>query len=89
MGDPHSRPVPKADGRDLGDEYLFYDRAGDRVHVLNETAREVFILCDGQRTTEEVGFAFAESHEAEAEQARRDAAAVLEQLVELGLIELE
>ena len=40
MSERTSKPAAQVDGRDLGDEYLFYDRDGDRVHVLNETARE-------------------------------------------------
>ena len=86
MPDTGSRPVAKAEGRDLGDEYLFYDREGDRVHVLNETAREVFLLCDGSRTEDEVASAFAEKHQTDQATARNDAAALLRDLSELGLI---
>ena len=84
MSDPQSRPVAKAEGRDLGDEYLFYDRDGDRVHVLNDTAREIFLLCDGSRTAGEVATAFAAKHEAA--EARDDALRVLEDLARLGVI---
>jgi len=87
MPDAGSRPLAsKVEGRDLGDEYLFHDRERDRVHVLNETAREIFLLCDGSRTEDEVASAFAEKHEIDPTIAKEDAAAVLRDLSELGLI---
>ena len=48
-------PTGSLNQRDLGDEFLFYDRDGDRVHVLNGVAREVFLLCDGNRTKSMTG----------------------------------
>ena len=84
MSDLQSKPVARAEGRDLGDEYLFYDRDGDRVHVLNDTAREIFLLCDGNRTGDEVAAAFAAEHEAG--EAHQDALSVLEDLARLGVI---
>lgn len=86
MPNAASRPLAKTDGRDLGDEYLFYDRERDRVHVLNETAREIFLLCDGSRTQDEVASAFAEKQEIDKTIAKADAVAVLRNLSELGLI---
>ena len=35
--------------RDLGNEIVIHDAANGNVHVLNETAREVFLACDGTR----------------------------------------
>ena len=82
------RPSPAArEGRDLGDEYLFYDRDGDQVHVLNGTARQIFLLCDGARTTAEVAEAFSKEIP-QRESARRDAERILGELADLGLISL-
>ena len=89
MSTARPKPVATADGRDLGDEYLFYDRGHDRVHVLNSTAREIFLLCDGKRTAAEVAAAFGKKHELEQEAARRDAAEVIRELSELGVLSLE
>ena len=83
----HPRPSGKTKGTDLGDEYLFYDRDGDRVHVLNGTAREIFLLCDGSRTEDEIAQAFAEKFEIDAETAQKDARETMRQLHELGLLE--
>ena len=81
------RPSPAArEGRDLGDEYLFYDRNGDQVHVLNGTARQIFLLCDGARTIAEVADAF--SKKIQRESARRDAERIIGELADLGLISL-
>ena len=83
------KPVATADGKDLGDEYLFYDRSHDRVHVLNSTAREIFLLCDGKRTEAEVVEAFGKKHELEQDVAQRDAAEVIRELAELGVLSLD
>jgi PqqD family protein of HPr-rel-A system len=73
-------------GQDLGDEYLFYDRAGDRVHVLNSTAREIYLRCDGARTADELAAELVAHYGIDEAAARRDVAQVLAQLRELGLI---
>jgi len=81
-----SRPIAAATGRDLGDEYLFYDREHNRIHVLNETAREVFLLCDGIRTEHEIGEILAGRFEVDGPSALADAHELVGMLVELGLV---
>ena len=88
----HATARPRSTARpaeDLGDEYLFYDASGDVVHVLNGTAREIFLLCDGTRSLEEVGREIAGSYEVAPEIARRDVEEIVAQLVELGLLTLD
>ena len=80
------RPTPGVWGRDLGDEYVFYERDGDRVHVLNGTAREIFLLCDGSRNEDQIAAALQERYGIDGETARRDTAQTLQRLVELGLL---
>jgi PqqD family protein of HPr-rel-A system len=80
------RPIPGAQGTDLGDEYLFYDRERDRVHVLNATAREILLLCDGTRTEEQIARQFAERYDVDPATAATDAQRTLQQLYELGLL---
>ena len=82
------RPVREDLGRDLGDELLFYDPAGDRLHVLNATARAVYLLCDGRRSVADVVATFASRYALDEETARRDVAEVLERMIELHLISL-
>lgn len=86
---PHPRPSDRFRQTDLGDEYLFYDAESDRMHVLNGTAREIYLLCDGSRSFEEVARAFASRYEVEPEVAVRDARQILDQLAALGLVRLD
>ncbi len=81
---------PKRTGRfqerDLEDEYLFFDAEGDRVHVLNETARRIYLLCDGTRTEEEIARVLCEEFEVEEATASADVARTVEALRGLGLV---
>ena len=72
---------------DLGDELLAYDRELGQVHVLNRTAREIYSLCDGTRTAEEMAGVIARQYDVDAETSLRDLLATLERLVQLGLID--
>jgi hypothetical protein len=83
----HPRPSETLPSTDLGDEYLFYDRDQDRVHVLNGTAREIFLLCDGKRTEEEIGREMAGRYGVEVETALKDARETIDRLVDLGLLQ--
>ncbi len=40
--------------RQLCDELLVYDKATNKAHCLNESAAEVWNLCDGKRTVAEI-----------------------------------
>ena len=40
--------------RQLCDELLVYDKATNKAHCLNESAAEVWNLCDGKRTIAEI-----------------------------------
>ncbi len=86
MPEATQNPTPASEGTDLGDEYIFYDRGGDRVHVLNGTAREIFLLCDGTRTEEEIVEAFTAKFDVEKATARQDTLETLGQLRQLGLL---
>jgi len=82
----HPRPTGSYEGTDLGDEFLFYDRERDRVHVLNFTAREIFLLCDGERDEGKIAQALAEKYELDESTALADTRATLKQLFELGVL---
>jgi hypothetical protein len=85
-GMPSLRHTNVYSAADLGDEYLFYDREGERVHVLNGSAREIYLLCEGGRDAGEVARLFAERYDVDVEVALRDAAATIRQLIELNLV---
>lgn len=81
------RPSERIRPTDLGDELVFYDAEHDRVHVLNATARAIYLLCDGRRDATAISEAFAAQFADAADEARGDALDVLRQLDELGLLE--
>jgi hypothetical protein len=80
------RPAPGAYGRDAGDECLFRDPDGHRIHVLNRTAREIFLLCDGTRSSSDVAGELAGRYAVDAARARADVDELVELLVGLGIL---
>ncbi len=72
--------------RDLDDEYVFFDAEGDRVHVLNATARRIYLLCDGTRTEEEIARVLCEEYEVDEATAKADVQRTVGELRCLGLV---
>jgi hypothetical protein len=72
--------------RDLDEEFLFYDSNGDQVHILNGTAREIFLLCDGKHHPVDIAQAMVERYEVEQEQALADVNETLDRLIAIGLL---
>jgi PqqD family protein of HPr-rel-A system len=81
------RPKGNAKGQDLGDEYLIYDSSSDDVHVLKGTARDIFLLCDGSHTAEQIASALVEEYEVDRTTARRDTERTLRELSDLGALD--
>lgn len=88
MLNPSFRPQrnEETNPRDLGDECLFYDTEQDRVHILNATAREIYLLCDGNRSIEDVARSFAESNRIDTDTALADTTETVGRLIELGIL---
>jgi pyrroloquinoline quinone biosynthesis protein D len=80
------RPAPGTIGRDSGDECLFRDADGERIHVLNQTAREIYLLCDGSRSSEEIASELALRYTVDTGTARADVDEMVAQLVGLGIL---
>jgi PqqD family protein of HPr-rel-A system len=80
---PHATGVL---GKDLGDEYLFYDATHEQVHVLNATARAIYLLCDGKASVSEIVDRFGARFAVDGPTARRDVEETLERLRSLGLV---
>jgi len=74
--------------KDLRNEYLLYDHKGDRMHVLNATARAIYLLCDGTRRMEDLVREFGDLYSLDDSTARDDADRAVEDLIELGLVSL-
>jgi pyrroloquinoline quinone biosynthesis protein D len=77
---------PQVTGRDLGDEYVFLGRTGDRIHVLNDTAREIYLLCDGTRTLAQIAEALRATYDVPPEKAREDVERVIGDLNAAGVL---
>ena len=80
------RPAAGAFGRDAGDECLFRDADGMRIHVLNRTAREIYLLCDGSRSPAEVAGELAERYTVDPGTALSDVDDLVDLLVRLGIL---
>ncbi len=86
--DPESRPrrADGVQGRDLADEYVFLDPAGDRLLVLNHSAREIYLACDGRRTPSAIAEHLADLYSVEPRAVQGDVDTTLASLAEAGLI---
>lgn len=71
----------------LGDELLVYAPEGARAHALNVSARAIWMLCDGTRSTEDIVATLAGELECPPETIASDVTAALERLLALGLVE--
>lgn len=82
------REVVGIAGRDIGDEYLFYDEADDQVHMLNATARRILLLCDGNRSVADISAVLAREYAVDPGMALDDVRGTVGRLAELGLLEV-
>jgi len=85
---PETRPqqLDRFLGKDLGDEFVFYDAAGEQVHILNSTARKIYMLCDGSHTMQEIIQTLIADCEIDEATARGDADETIQNLAALGLV---
>ncbi len=86
--DARPRPTRTHLEKDLSGEDLFDDHGGDQVHVLNGTAREIYLLCDGRRTLLAIARSLAGRYAVAEATARADVSAVVAELRQRGLLEV-
>ena len=82
------KQIPGILQRDLGTEYVFYDASGERFHVLNETARDIYLMCDGSRTIHDIALALTAARDIDLATATRDTREAIEQMVRIGLLQI-
>lgn len=71
----------------MGAELLLYDPESDRLHILNETAMQVWQLCDGQHDGQDIVEEVARRYpEMDPGVVRRDTLRVIEELLLKGLL---
>jgi hypothetical protein len=83
------QPSARADValRRVGSEWVLYDAAGDRAHVLNATAAAVWAYCDGAHDSAAMAEALARDvPDAEPAAIRRDVEGVLRRFAAEGLL---
>ena len=88
MPEHNCRPAASSTfkSRDLEEEFLVYDPDGDQVHVLNGTAREIYLLCDGNRNPSEIAAVLTERYQVDEQQALADVNETMDSLIGLGLL---
>lgn len=55
-------PSPDVTLQRVGNEAILHDRRNGRAHVINESAAQLWALCNGQATLEQIVAAFAASY---------------------------
>ncbi len=69
----------------LGDELLLFDTEIGTLFELNESGRDIWILCDGRRSVDMIKKEVARKS-VNRERAHRDASCFLSKLIELNLV---
>jgi hypothetical protein len=71
----------------VGQEAILHDRRNGRAHVINESAAQIWELCDGQHTLDQIAGAFAASYDLPASVVLQDVEYILTKFRELGVLE--
>jgi len=82
------RPAQAARGaiaREIDGNFTIYDKDQDNVMVLNDSASEIWRLCDG-RAGNEIVDELAKRYSADRDEIQGDVESVLEQLANSGLL---
>jgi len=71
----------------VGQEAILHDRRNGRAHVINESAAQIWELCDGNHTLDQIVSAFSTSYELPAADVQADVEYILAKFHELGVLE--
>lgn len=71
---------------ELDGEISLYNPATEQVTILNGTASDVWLLCDGEHTVEEITELLASSYEMTEEDIKGDVTSTIDRLYESGLL---
>ena len=74
--------------RDLEGELLLYDAADGEIYVLNDTARQICLSCDGRHSVDDLVHEIVSTFDVDEATARTDVEGTLERLMKLGVIAL-
>jgi PqqD family protein of HPr-rel-A system len=71
----------------VGQEAILHDRRNGRAHVVNESAAQIWELCDGQNTVDQIASAFAASYDVSVAIVQEDVRSILAKFRELRILE--
>jgi len=71
----------------VGQEAILHDRRNGRAHVINESAAQIWELCDGQNTLDQIVSAFAAAYALPAADVQVDVQYILAKFHELRVLE--
>jgi Coenzyme PQQ synthesis protein D (PqqD) len=71
----------------VGQEAILHDRRNGRAHVINESAAQIWELCDGQNTLDQIVSAFAAAYALPAADVQADVQYILAKFHELRVLE--
>ena len=82
-------PTPSKDVslQRVGQEAILHDRRNGRAHVINESAAQIWELCDGRKTVDQIVSAFAADYALSAVDVRADVQYILAKFHELRVLE--
>jgi len=71
----------------VGQEAILHDRRNGRAHVINESAAQIWELCDGNHTLDQIVSAFATVYALPVADVQADVEYILAKFHELGVLE--
>ena len=71
----------------VGQEAILHDRSNGRAHVINESAAQVWDLCNGRNTLDQIVSAFAAAYQLPASDVREDVEYILTRFHDLRVLE--
>lgn len=82
-------PTPNTDVslQRVGQEAILHDRRNGRAHVINESAAQIWELCDGQNTLDQIVSAFAAVYALPTADVQADVQYILAKFHELHVLE--
>jgi PqqD family protein of HPr-rel-A system len=82
-------PTPSKDVvlQRVGQEAILHDRRNGRAHVVNESAAQIWELCNGQNTFEQIVSAFAAEYGLHESDVQADVQDILARFHELRVLE--
>lgn len=79
-------PVPQILETEVSGEISLYDPGNESVTILNGTASDVWMLCDGEHSTEEIVSLLASSYGVSAHQIRDEVTRAIDEFIDAGLL---